>query len=244
MKLHQSKILSHYKRFKWSEYIDGRYWKPRDCLGMLLYWKVCDYFQPKTILEIGFFEGLTFGLMFEATSNDSKYLCIDSNLSTKQAFDILFDQDPKYSSIEFIESDSKDVHITGKYDLVHIDGDHSYSYVKNDLEKILPCLHKNSILIIDDATKDCPDVSKIIDEYLLGQNDFVPFLAGDREIFFHHVSHCAEDFLDNYLTNNFRDVVCFFNEDYKGFTVLKGWVPNFFNDNEFIFFDQLRKYDV
>jgi hypothetical protein len=244
MKLHQSTILNNIGRFRWTGHVNGRYWKPRDCIGYYIYWKVCEYFRPKSILEIGFLEGLTFGLMFESTDTDAKYVCVDRTFKGKWHFDELFGDHLKYSSIEFLEIDSKNLELTQNYDLVHIDADHSYDGVKNDLEKVLPHLHKNSILIMDDFTKEFPGVSQVIEEYLLGQHSFVPFLAGDREMFFHHVSHDANDFLDNFLTKDSTDIMTFFNYDYKGFSITRGHVVNFFNDNEQIFFDQLAKYNL
>jgi hypothetical protein len=245
MKLHQSKTLKHINRFRWTQYNYGRYWLPRDCIGIYTYWKICEYFKPKSVLEIGFLEGLTFGILFESTDVDTKYVCVDVDFSPKEKyFDFIFKDDPKYDSITFVETDSKNLNLTQPFDLIHIDGDHTYEYVKNDVLKILPLLHKNSILIMDDMTEHCPDVSKVIKELLLGQHDFVPFLSVDREMFFHHVSHSADDFLDNFLSKDATDIMTFFNYQYEGFTVLKGHVPNFFNDNTSIFIDQLRKYNL
>jgi len=244
IKLHQSKILSSYKKFRWSTLVDKRYWKARDCIGIFLYWKICEYFQPEKILELGFYEGLTFGLMFESTGANATYTCVDHSFASKHIFDELFQDHPKYSSIDFLETKTQNLELSQTFDLVHIDADHSYDGVKNDLEKVLPHLHKNSILIMDDFTKEFPGVSRVIEEYLLGQNSFVPFLAGDREIFFHHVSHDANEFLDNFLPKNSTDIMTFFNHDYKGFTITRGHVATFFNDNEQIFFDQLAKYNL
>ena len=243
-KLHQSKVLANIKRFSCSHYSHGRYWRPRDCIGCYLYWKTCEYFKPKSVLEIGFFEGLSFGLIFEATGPDTSYVCVDKDLGPKKVFDALFDTHPKYNAITFIEEDSMQLVLDRKFDLVHIDGDHSYEYVKNDIEKILPCLHENSILIIDDISEHEPGVELAVNENLLGQHGIVPFLAGDREMFFHYKNHDASEFLDYFLTKDSTDIVTFFNYDYKGFTVFRGHVANFFNDNESIFLDQMRKYNL
>jgi predicted O-methyltransferase YrrM len=244
-KLHQSKTLEHFNRFSWTQYNHNRYWKPRDCIGVYTYWKICEYFKPKSILEIGFHEGLSFGLFFEATDDNTEYVCVERDYSHKgKYFDFLFKDHPKYNSIKFIETDSRELNLTQQFDLIHIDGNHSYQYIKNDLLKSLPLLHKNSILIVDDLTEHCPDVEQAVEEYLLGQHEFVPFLSTDREMFFHHVEHSADDFLDNFISNNATDIMTFFNYDYKGFVVLKGHVPNFFNDNVSIFVDQLRKFNL
>jgi len=225
-------------------HVDNRYWKPRDCLGLFLYWKICEYFKPKTIIELGFLEGLTFGLLFESTESSATYTCVDQTFKNKKVFDELFQDHSKYSSIDFLETKTQDLKLDKTFDLVHIDADHSYDGVKHDLEKVLPHLHKDSILIMDDFTNEFPGVSQVIEEYLLGQNSFVPFLAGDREMFFHHVSHDANDFLDNFLTKDSTNIMTFFNHDYKGFSITRGHVANFFNDNEQIFFDQLAKYNL
>lgn len=244
-KLHQSKTLEHFDRFSWVKHYHNRYWKPRDCIGIYTYWKICEYFKPKSILEIGFFEGLSFGLLFEASGRDTNYVCVDCDFSHKEKhFDFLFNSHPKYNSIKFIESDSQKLNLTQTFDLIHIDGNHEYKYVKNDVLKCLPLLHENSILIMDDVTEHCPDVTTVIDQYLLGQHGFVPFLSTDREMFFHHVSHSADDFLDNFISKDATDIMTFFNYDYKGFVILKGHIANFFNDNVPIFIDQLKKHKL
>jgi predicted O-methyltransferase YrrM len=245
LKLHQSKTLEHFNRFSWTEYQYSKYWKPRDCIGIYIYWKICEYFKPKSILEIGFLEGLSFGLLFESSEDTTEYVCVDNDFSKKtKYFDFLFKDHPKYNSIKFIETDSRKLDLTQQFDLIHIDGNHSYEFVKNDVLKSLSLMHKNSILIIDDMTEHCPDVEKVVDQYLLGQHDFVPFLAADREIFFHHVSHSTDDFLDNFISKNATDIMTFFNYNYKDFVVLRAHAPNFFNDNISIFVDQLKKFNL
>ena len=49
-----------------------RYGLMRQSTGMYLMWKVCEYFQPNLLLEIGFSAGQTFGLLIEATPTDAK----------------------------------------------------------------------------------------------------------------------------------------------------------------------------
>jgi hypothetical protein len=243
-KLHQSRTLAHLNRFTWGKFDheSNRYFRTRGCIGLYTYWKICEYFKPKSILEIGFYEGLSLGILFEATDPGTEYVCIDINFSRKSYFDTIFKDHPKYNSIKFIEMDSRDINLTQQFDLVHIDGNHTYEYVKNDVLKTLPLLHKNSILIVDDVLDS--GVSDTVNEHLLGQHDFVPFLATDREMFFKHVSFSADDFLDNYISNNATDIMTFFNYEYHGFTILRGHVANFFNDNESIFIDQLRKFNL
>ena len=245
MRLHQSKTLSHIKRFSCCLYLNGRYWRPRDWSGIYSYWKICEYFKPKSVLEIGVLEGLSLGLFFESTGDDTTFTCVDKDFSPMQKhFDVLFGDHPKYQSIKLHQIDSKLLTLDQKFDLIHIDGNHSYEYVKNDIEKVLPNLHEGSILIIDDMTKEYPGVANAVNDTLLTQKNFVPFLSSSREMFFHHVSHDANDFLDYFVSLNATDIITCFNFEYQGFTVLKIHVANFFNDNELIFLDQLKKYDL
>jgi hypothetical protein len=89
-----------------------------------------------------------------------------------------------------------------------------------------------------------PGVDQTIQEHLLGQHDFVPFLAGSKQIFFHHRSLGVEDFLNNWLTKKTDEFMCFFNHDYHGFNLLKTHIPKFIEDHKSIFVQALQTYDL
>ena len=234
MKLHQSQVLSNLGLF---DCIIGLCRHTND---MYLLWKVCEFFQPKKILEIGFLAGQSLGLIYEASDN-ADFISVDIDYTHRTVFDKLF---PSPNG-KFIKDSSMNLNLTEKFDLVHIDGDHSYEYVVNDIQKVLPLLHNNSILCMDDF-KDTkyPGVSKAVKEYLLGQHDFVPFLSGDQEMFFHHVSHSADYFLDSWIQEKSNNFIYFHNYDYCGFTVLESKTPNLFRENHQMFIDALKFYNL
>lgn len=243
MKLHLSTVINNISTFENSRTINGQNFLSRDCTGIYLYWKVCEYFKPKSVLEIGFLQGLSFGLFFESTDDDTLYVSVEYNYRAKHTFDQLFKNHPKLTNIKFIEINSMDLDLTEKFDFMHVDGNHTYEYALNDIQKCLQMAHNNSIICVDDI--GIPDVEKAIQEQLLGQNGFVPFLMGDREIFFHHESHNAEDFLDNWIHNDESiNIITYFNYNYHGITLLRAHTPRFFDNHKDVFLQQLQLYNL
>jgi predicted O-methyltransferase YrrM len=229
MKLHQSTVLNNIKLFP----MLMRY--PND---MFLLWKTCEYFKPKSILEIGFYAGQSLGIVAEASGPEACFTSVDISYELRDTFDHLF----PLPNGKFIPISSKDIVLDEQFDLVHIDGDHSYEYVLNDVNKVLPLLHTNSILCMDDFK--LPGVEQVIKEHLLGQHDYVPFMSGDQEMFFHHVSHAADEFLDTWIQNKANNFIYFQNWDYHGYTLLESKTPNLFVENQSMFLQALEFYNL
>lgn len=237
MKLHETTVIRNLDKFPGDHL--GRL--PRECNDIVQMWLVCKYFQPKSFLEIGFSAGQTFGLFLEST-DAARYVSVDKFYAGRSKFDAIFKDCNKRNQIEFNHTDSLNLEIDGKFDFILIDADHDYEHALNDLKKCLPLLHKDTILCMDDALD--PGVDQTIQEHLLGQHDFVPFLAGSKQIFFHHVSHQAVDFLNNTLKQTTEKFMCFFNFDYYGHSVLKTHVPEFIEEHKAIFIQALQTYDI
>jgi hypothetical protein len=235
MKLHNSRILSNISLFTDIE-------RMRCANDIYLMWKVCEYFQPKSVLEIGFFAGQTFGQLLESTPADAKLVSVDIDYSHRSIFEKLFANDPRAQQIHFIETDSMNLCLNEKFDFIHIDGYHSYEYALNDLTKSLPMLHKNTILCMDDY-KDS-GVNQVIKEHLLGRHDFVPFLSGDQEMFFHHITHSADIFLDKWVQQGARNFIHFSNFDFYGFSILNSQTPKIFEENTSMFQQALKFYNL
>ena len=213
----------------------------RQSNDMYLMWKVCEYFQPNSLLEIGFFAGQTFGLLVESTPVNAKYVSVDIDYSWRHVFDQLHQHNPKIKNIDFLEINSADFVWDGpNFDFIHLDG--NKMQVIADLSNCLTLLHHNSILCIDDYPMD--EVNKAIMEHLLGQHDFVPFLAGDQEMFFHHVSHSVDVFLDEWIQDRARNFMDFSNIDFHGFTVLRANTPEIFVANMDMWQQALKFYNL
>jgi hypothetical protein len=218
MKLHQSKILENLSMFK-TNFTHNQLMRDHDSMYML--WKCIEYFDPKYILEIGFYKGQTLGLIEEISSPDAKIVSVDINYQYLDTFLQLFPT----SKSEFILADSKQLELTHPFDFINIDGDHLYNGVLTDLKKCLPLLHKNSILCMDDY-KFFDGVNRVVKEHLLGQHDYIPFFCTQQQMFFHHISHSADEFLDKFLLDGATEFIEFSNIDFCGFTVCHGQIFN------------------
>lgn len=243
-KLHQSLTLKNLSRFPISTVGLKRFPRGRGLIrnpgDMFLLWKTIEYFQPKTLLEIGFYGGQSMGLYLEA-GNLEKIVSVDIDYTLRSVFDQLF---PNNTNIEFICQDSRTLKLDQKFDFITIDGDHDYEYVNADLKNCLPLLKKDSILYMDEYSI-CPGVEKTINENLLGQHDWVPFLAGVQGMFFHHVSHSADDFLDVFIQTKADNFLRFTNViDWNGFTVLFCEAPLVYTDSNELFLETLKFYNL
>ena len=156
--------------------------------------------------------------------------------------DTVFGDHPKLKQIQFIETDSRNLELTEKFDFIHIDGDHTYPLALNDLIKCLPLMHNKTILAMDDSLDE--GVEQVIHEHLLGQHGFVPFLAGNKQILFCHKSAMPTDFLKNDLRNGIEEFVVFDQWNYQGFNIVKMHTPNFIEENQSVFNLAIHLYDV
>ena len=105
-------------------------------------------------------------------------------------------------------------------------------------------LDQNGILVMDDWLH-FDGVSQVVQENLLGQYDFVPFLCTNQQMFFTHVSQPKDYFLDEYLVKNAVDFIEFSNMEFHGFQVLKAqiYINAIFKDTN-IFRSLLEFYNV
>jgi hypothetical protein len=243
MKFHQSIVINNIDKFPgW--YVNGKYRLPRDNNDMLQIWRVCEYFQFESFLEIGLCAGQTFGLFLDATQSDhTKYVAVDNDFERNQPiFEDIFKNHPKIKNIQCLPIDSRDLSLTGKFDFIHIDGNHTYEFVLNDFCKCLPLMYEKTILSMDDTLDD--GVYRVIQEHLLGQHNFIPFLAGNKQILFCHTSNIPTEFLKQGLRVGLDDFVIFDNWNYNKFNVVKMHVPNFIEENFPIFYQALQFYNI
>lgn len=96
--------------------------------------------QFKNILEVGFGYGFSADI----------WLRTGAHVTSVDKGD--WADKPIGEQFTFIQGDSKEVlpTLTGKYDLIFIDGDHTYGGCKQDILNALPLLAKNGIILLDD----------------------------------------------------------------------------------------------
>jgi predicted O-methyltransferase YrrM len=138
------------------------------------------HFKPKSIFEIGVRAGYTGYFLLKGSGAD-KYRGIDlecymknSNKKAEQLLNRACD-DVKVTLINSHKLNKLD----HKYDLIHVDGDHTYDGKVQDLELALENLAEGGVIVVDDYTDGNPTgkvVKKatdfVIAKYSLKQMDF------------------------------------------------------------------------
>jgi predicted O-methyltransferase YrrM len=202
---------------------------------LLLLFYVIKYFDSKSILEIGFGEGCSFGVMCEAASESSELTTVDIAHS-RTIFDHIYSEYPLdcKERIKFLTMSSLDfVEDPGKYDFILVDGDHHMPTVYKDLVNVSKLIKSTGIIMIDDYDQEGPNIA--IDQFLELNTGFVPFLIDDQGVYFHHISHCADQFLDVELEKIFASFGNLSNTTYKSFLVKKVSCPPVVSGNNDIF---------
>lgn len=178
-------------------------------LAILFY--MIKFFQPRSILEIGVYEGLTLGLMLEAAPAQCVLTGIDIHTIVGDLFHTHYSA--MSENVKIIKISSDDFESTQGYDFINVDGDHNMPRQYTDIAKSAAMLNANGILMVDDI--DMPGVIEAVDCFIEQQSDIVPFLMTTQTMFFHRPQyHQAGEFLDA-LSEKFTDFCEIKMQDYK-----------------------------
>jgi predicted O-methyltransferase YrrM len=122
------------------------------------YSSVAAYVKPKTILEIGVYKGYSMAAMLKG-ANGSVHVALGVDISlggegvTMAAIKKLRQEFPD-AGVCYLEIDSQTEYAKvpkGPFDIVHIDGDHSYEACTNDLSHFGPLVSETGVVIVHDA---------------------------------------------------------------------------------------------
>lgn len=119
-------------------------------------------------IEIGSYIGES-SLIFLSFHNISKLTCVD--IEIPKLFNVKlekFIENGKCVPLEMSSSDANEKIIEDDFDFIYIDGDHTYDFVKNDIEIWYPKVKKEGILCGHDYVWD--GVKKAVDEFVLKYN--------------------------------------------------------------------------
>lgn len=119
----------------------------------LAYW--LKGFQPHNILEIGY-RGSTFHILSQLSTGKKVALDIEDNGRTVQSHYMMYGEDFKLfvANSQTEETKNKVKEFCPQYDLIFIDGDHSYEGVKRDFELYQELLSPRGHIIFHDIDPD------------------------------------------------------------------------------------------
>jgi len=193
----------------------------RNPLDQIVLFKLINQYKFKKLLEIGYFEGLTFSILYEASHHDAKLT----------ACDITFDHDVlskilKFTkTVNFRSGGSEELRLSGSYDFINIDGEHSYTAVQRETALIQNHFDNLGILMIDDY--QYPGVHQALVEFT-DSSDFVPFLLGPQQMFLQKQSRDID-----WLINDTKGFCSWENTHWNNFPVKK------YNYKNPVFIDKL-----
>lgn len=139
------------------------------------YYQLSQKYKPKSILEIGVRFGYSLSSMVAGSLDTVEYVeAWDMNAYEEDSLSVaksnvvdILGYKGKHS---FRHTDSHSVKkVIRKFDLVSIDGDHSYEGLLQDLELLK---HNSKVMIIDDYTF-IGDVKKATDDFISNNSDIV-----------------------------------------------------------------------
>lgn len=230
-KLHQTRFWQNYHLYTpMVEKCSMRY-----SVDAYLYFTFMKKYQYKNILEIGFFEGQTCGLLLE--SGDAHITCVDPFPKT-----ILFDQLYKdlQHRVDLHIMKSQDFNFK-QYDLIILDGDASFETVSLDIRQSINALDSTGMLLINQYKNS--SVIRAIEEFVLPAG-MVPFLKSEQTLFFHKPIVDRGDFLDFELPHLANNFIRFENIEAWGHTVLNASTLPIFSDRQDFFDLALKEFNL
>jgi hypothetical protein len=168
MKFHEMQIYKNINKFQPNT---------RNFLDLLAIQKLLNLIDVKNILEIGYREGLLFGVMYESSGPNTSLTSCDITYS----FDVFRKLFPLKKDCFFHQCKSIELSIEKIYDFIVIDGDHSYETISAELLLVDQWATDDSIILVDDH--HYTGVGKALTEFVQNSN-FAPVLIGPQQVFF------------------------------------------------------------
>ena len=233
MRLHQTRFWSEYYRYE--KIINDS--SMRCTVDAYVYFKILKKYDYKDILEIGFFEGQTAGLMAEITGDDAIITCLDPNPRCELFDSIYADLQHKVKLHQTISQDYK----FSNYDFIIIDGEKKFDFVSVDIQNSIRSIRDGGMILINEFQID--DVHNAIEKHMLPQG-FVPFLETNQTLFFHRIDVDRVDLLDYELPELANNFIRFQNKDKWGHTVLEATSLPIFTDRLDFFDKAIREFNI
>ena len=212
----------------------------RTTIDSFLLFYVIQYFQRRSILEIGFRQGYSFGLMLEASPHDAVLEAVDISYPDFTIFDLL--KTNKKTKLNTISS-QKFVY-ANQYDFINVDGYHGYDEAKVDILNAIAHLSSDGILMVDDYS--IPDVDRAITDILQMNLGIKPFLKGFQEVFFvrNNSQLPLNTFEVDFLHSEINDFCNATNISYKNYNVIDIWCKHVYIKFPHIFAEVVKAYNL
>jgi hypothetical protein len=212
----------------------------RTSIDSLLLFYVIQYFQRRSILEIGFRQGYSFGLMLEASPPDAVLEAVDVMYPEFTIFDMLkTNKETKLYTIQ-----SQKFVSARQYDFINVDGHHGYKEAKVDILNAIDHLSPDGILMVDDY--GISDVDRAITDILQMNLGIKPFLKGIQEVFFVRNNSCLplNTFEVEFLHSEINDFCNVTNTSYKNYNVVDIWCKHVYIKYPHIFAEVVKTYNL
>jgi len=234
MKLHETKFWNEYHQF--DKIVNDS--SMRCTVDAYVYYKIFNKYRYKNILEIGFYQGQTAGLIAEITDQDAVITCLDPAPKC-ELLDLIY-PDFKSGKIQLHQITSQSFDF-GNYDIIIIDGNKNYDFVSLDMQNSLKSIDRKGMILVNEYQKS--SVQKAIYKHLL-RNGMVPFLQTDQTLFFHYPDVDRSEFLDNELVDPGFNFISFENNDVMGHCVLFATTLPIFSNRMDFYNLALKEFDV
>lgn len=178
--------LTAYKEF-------NRFQPIRNIVSLYALYNILTIIRPKRILEIGYYEGHTFSLIYECLQHDAEYFTsCDITYSENKIYGFPF------SKCELHEIPSHDFYPDKLYDFISIDGQHNwhrnitdknlsneiadYESLVIDFKKFQKALTSNGIIMIDGSAFS-NSMAQLITEILPNYSKLKPIIVSEHQLF-------------------------------------------------------------
>lgn len=139
--------------------------------GAYLY-KVAKNLPFGNVLEVGRYRGGSTILLASATENKIGFVDSVDIAPQNDRFVLHILDSLKLSNVHLIINDVNKMKFDKKYDMLFIDGDHSYGGVKQNFEHLKEALKQGGQLLFHDYAPPQEDVMKFVDEVVMRDIDF------------------------------------------------------------------------
>jgi Methyltransferase domain len=235
VKLYETKFWNEYNKFEKIVHASSM----RCTVDAYIYYKIFKKYDFKRILEIGFYQGQTAGLIAEITADDARITCLDPNPRC-EILDLIY-ADLKFKiDLHQIKSQNFDFNFEF-YDIIIIDGCKEFSSISVDIQHSVKSIDQNGMILVNEYQKD--SVQAAINQHML-PNGLVPFLQTDQTLFFHYPTCDRGNFIDFELIDPGFNFINFTNKDIFGHTVLHATTLPIFSYRMDFYNMALREFDV